>query len=503
MKKTRFEISMLMRKDIMLALVSFAALALGAPPSICAQQALNQGEVQKEYSDMLEARGGQAPLKWRVIQGDLPDGITLDRDTGRLSGKPVRARAVPYRFTVEVEDSSNPPQKFEQDFEILVKSATLRGIIAASSPAGGESRETEVGNALPAEISNSDEVTVSVSNKFDETLLQRVIDTRKGEIRKGRAAELIKETVGSYKSLDKVYSCIVHIINWLPRANNKYEAANERWHLFKHEGGEWKEEEDFDGTRIYGSRKVAVLLIHLGARQTWDITYKIKATKKRPAPLQNALDLIATISGRSKTVSEDNTFVWGGDVLFVSGLPADIAVTGTTYFINDEDRPIQQPKEFSKTYDNEGRYYWDVTVGLPVKSVDEFKYESINGIVTPRNVSQQNAYAFLNLFPRAFDVKSDETYPFPHLVLGLPISGKPLDRPFVGAGYGINNFLFKFNLFAGYTFDRVEEPGTLGAGTAATQSQLESDLRTRRIPKFIFGVNIPVRLIKDALTKKD
>ena len=33
-------------------------------------------------------------------------------------------------------------------------------------------------------------------------------------------------------------------------------------------------------------------------------------------------------------------------------------------------------------------------------------------------------------------------------------------------------------------------------------AQLESDLRTRRVTKFIFGFNIPVKQFKDTLTPK-
>jgi hypothetical protein len=83
-----------------------------------------------------------------------------------------------------------------------------------------------------------------------------------------------------------------------------------------------------------------------------------------------------------------------------------------------------------------------------------------------------------------------------------PISGKPLDRPMIGLGIGSYKTGFKFNLFAGAVFNRVREPRTLAAGQAATTGQLEADLQTRRVTKFIFGFNIPVKQFKDALTPK-
>lgn len=54
----------------------------------------------------------------------------------------------------------------------------------------------------------------------------------------------------------------------------------------------------------------------------------------------------------------------------------------------------------------------------------------------------------------------------------------------------------------GIVFNRVREPQTLAAGQTATDAQLQSDLRTRRVRKFIFGFNIPVKQLKDALSPK-
>lgn len=42
---------------------------------------------------------------------------------------------------------------------------------------------------------------------------------------------------------------------------------------------------------------------------------------------------------------------------------------------------------------------------------------------------------------------------------------------------------------------------TTGEGSAATAGQLEADLRTRRVRKFVFGINLPVSRLKDAIKK--
>jgi hypothetical protein len=85
------------------------------------------------------------------------------------------------------------------------------------------------------------------------------------------------------------------------------------------------------------------------------------------------------------------------------------------------------------------------------------------------------------------------------LVLGVPISGKPLDRPVVALGTGLYTKLLKVNFFAGVAFNRVREPRTLSAGEAATTGELEADLQSRRVKKFVFGINFPIRQFLDAL----
>jgi hypothetical protein len=84
----------------------------------------------------------------------------------------------------------------------------------------------------------------------------------------------------------------------------------------------------------------------------------------------------------------------------------------------------------------------------------------------------------------------------------VPISGKPLDRPMVGLGMGFYKTKVKFNIFAGPVFNRVREPRTLQTGDVATDAALQSDLRTRWVTKFIFGINMPVRQFVKALGGK-
>lgn len=70
---------------------------------------------------------------------------------------------------------------------------------------------------------------------------------------------------------------------------------------------------------------------------------------------------------------------------------------------------------------------------------------------------------------------------------------------FVGVGAGTFKMPIKFNVFGGVVFIRERVPRTLNEGDAATTSELEADLRPRWVRKFMFGIDLPVGQIKDAI----
>jgi hypothetical protein len=63
-------------------------------------ESLPDGEAGVAYSATLTAVGGADPYTWAVSEGDLPDGLTLDGETGEISGTP--AGGGESAFTVQV-----------------------------------------------------------------------------------------------------------------------------------------------------------------------------------------------------------------------------------------------------------------------------------------------------------------------------------------------------------------------------------------------------------------
>jgi Putative Ig domain len=75
-----------------------------------------------EFHVLLHARGGVPPYTWSVVEGDLPDGLTLTPD-GFLSGRPTRPGT--FEFTLKVEDSAQPAHSITKQFQVTVAAPLL------------------------------------------------------------------------------------------------------------------------------------------------------------------------------------------------------------------------------------------------------------------------------------------------------------------------------------------------------------------------------------------
>ena len=94
-------------QDTSLTIIAGPSLSFPAPPD---------GEVGADYSYTLTASGGTGPYTWTVSSGTLPDGITLDAATGKLSGTPTAAGKA--TFTITVTDANH--QTATQDTSLTI-----------------------------------------------------------------------------------------------------------------------------------------------------------------------------------------------------------------------------------------------------------------------------------------------------------------------------------------------------------------------------------------------
>ncbi len=82
------------------------------------QNPLPDGLVGSPYNLTFVAQSGVAPYQFSVIDGQLPNGITLDGATGALSGTPT----APFSgsFTLRVRDSAIPPAEASRTYQIRI-----------------------------------------------------------------------------------------------------------------------------------------------------------------------------------------------------------------------------------------------------------------------------------------------------------------------------------------------------------------------------------------------
>ena len=89
-------------------LVATAAFSLTVDnpkvPSITITPGPANGTVGASYSQSLSATGGTTPYGWSVVSGTLPPGLTLNSNTGVISGTPTQKGGFP--FTVQITDAA-------------------------------------------------------------------------------------------------------------------------------------------------------------------------------------------------------------------------------------------------------------------------------------------------------------------------------------------------------------------------------------------------------------
>jgi hypothetical protein len=82
-------------------------------------------EMEPGYEAHLTVIGGTSPYTWTIVEGDLPAGVTLDDQTGLITGTPAEAGV--YIFTVRVRDANGIA--VEQTLELTVNAAILGFVI--------------------------------------------------------------------------------------------------------------------------------------------------------------------------------------------------------------------------------------------------------------------------------------------------------------------------------------------------------------------------------------
>jgi hypothetical protein len=90
-----------------------------APPSLMiTTSALPGGVTASMYGATLSASGGISPYRWSITAGALPPGLSIDPNSGAISGTPTNAGT--FSFTAQVTDSAAPQNSTTRMLSIIV-----------------------------------------------------------------------------------------------------------------------------------------------------------------------------------------------------------------------------------------------------------------------------------------------------------------------------------------------------------------------------------------------
>ena len=146
---------------------------------------------------------------------------------------------------------------------------------------------------------------------------------------------------------------------------------------------------------------------------------------------------------------------------------------------NGKDSAAKDPlSSMGMTVPNEGIYWWDVSVAMPVTSYKNLKFDSQNNLVVLKKTNDIKPYALFDFYPGGADLRAKNGISMVGLSAGIPMGNKPLQRSFVGGGFVLAIKSFRFQPLVGVRIQKDVLPSTLTPGTAANAAQLTNDLRS-------------------------
>jgi hypothetical protein len=344
--------------------------------------------------------------------------------------------------------------------------------------------------------------------------LRPFIDVSTASILIGEELNLINTTICSggtskcnVKSKD--FYVLIHILVWSDTskgdASKDVSPKAQNWYVY-HAGSLSPYTE---AKRLYGTRTMYFLYVHLNVPNPVTVgtpytgytpRYELQITKTTPTNVQDLFEL-ATLAGSSgntqfmTTTTPPVPVIWGGRQIEIRYVPSTIQIDSR--YVTGPDSPRGNELSAVQTFSNEGKYWWDVSVGIPVKRISDLSFNSTNNTATTSQTSTTNAFALLDLYYPRVDL-SGTTYSYvPHPIVGVAMAGQPLHKILVGGAVGLHFAEF----YAGVLFVKQQSLSGLQVGSPATPAQLSAASHFNFKPQFTVGINIPIRTALQQLKK--
>lgn len=285
---------------------------------------------------------------------------------------------------------------------------------------------------------------------------------------------------------------IIHVLRWSDLDDEgKQTVDKQNWYVFRWTD-RWTIEEFSNNKRLYGSRKLGLLSIQLNCVYcSHAVEYRIDVKKKNPANVVNLFDAIQLGAAGQETARETapkpaNVFAFIPSVDLWYGT-SDISVVGKLWSDTGEEPGALNKK--AEVFDNEGLHRWDVSFAVPIRSVKQLQFDAAGQTVSPAKPNRDSLLAVFDIYPAPTDIKRPGFSLVPYIVAGVGVSAHPQDRILIGGGFGPAFAQF----YAGVIFEKIQP----AEGTTSSGSWWKN-----RDKQFAFGINLPVRAVKDALKKQ-
>ncbi len=296
---------------------------------------------------------------------------------------------------------------------------------------------------------------------------------------------------------------IIHVARWVDPPVQSDNSANgvklnveqQRWYLIH-------KKQFLRPGRMFGAKTVYFIYLHLNknTRTKYTVQYRFGITQAVPQNEQN-LQLLASIvatgssqdalAGLPTLVSTD---VWGGMQLDMWYSAAEITVDASVTDRNNPNSPALK-LDNSLNVHNEPLEWWDVSAGLPIRKMSQLSFQSSRNTLVPPCADKKSIFALLDFYPlhkQRMDLAYGNFRWIPSLLVGLPVSQQPLHRPLFAVGWGPRFAQF----YAGVVLSKqisLPSGGALAPGAKAC---------TGWCPQFAFGLNLPAKALRSALSSK-
>lgn len=317
---------------------------------------------------------------------------------------------------------------------------------------------------------------------------------------------------------------IIHVLAWGPPAtdgtNDIKSIRSTNWYVYRKHGdgwiGHWKQADFSGNNRLYGAATIVFLYVELNASidqcKPYQVRYQLTITKRVPSNIQ-AVQQLAQIVVPSETTAATmratrasacpailHTNVWGGKVIDVGYKTSDIKIDSYEITQTAATPPtmVSTPLSASLSLINEKKQWWDVSVAVPVKSVNALQYMSSNNTVVPTKIAKQNVFAVADFYLPPIDLAGTTYSMIPHPIGGVSMASQPLHSFIVGGAIGLHFA----EVFVASDFVKQQSLNGLASGSSATQQQLSAATSLKYKAQFLVGINLPVKAAYTALQKK-